>query len=639
MFFLNLSLGEFLTLLGALSGVITALYLLDRSKKKKVVSTLRFWVEAPRVDERSRRKRIREPWSFLLQLAGIVFLLLAIAQLQWGSRERPGRNHVLVLDTSSWTMQKSGNGILLDAVKRRARQYIAALPLHDRVMVIRADGLATPVVSFTDDRKLLSQAIEASAPSYSALSLGAALDSARRALRWSGGAKGEIVFVGTTRVVAAEDQATTVPNLRFLNIEADSENAGIRQVGLRRSPDARNLWAATIAIRNYGNQPQSLAVHLRFAATEFAARHLALSANEERNVEYKFSTSGAGTLTAWINHADSLAADNRVHLEMPTSAKLRLAVFSSRPSIWRTLFDADTNLAADYLQPAAYTAKPEADIVLLDGFNPSALPQVPSLWIAPPPDNSPVPVTGKVNDVVLNHWNAENSLDYGLHSRGMRLKSTEIFSAANGAIPVASVESGPVVIAAPAIANRPRLAVIGFDPGEPGLRYELSTPLLFANLVRWLEPDSYRISELTATPVGAVSIVLDPAEASQRIRVLDERGFAVPFTVRNGTLQLYAARPGTVRVITSDRERVLSLTLPDIAQYVWTPPAEAQRGLPGSPWNGASAIELWKWLAAFGGLLLFAEWYLFGRQRSFRRRTAPIWQTSSDRHERDLVNR
>jgi hypothetical protein len=61
--------------------------------------------------------------------------------------------------------------------------------------------------------------------------------------------------------------------------------------------------------------------------------------------------------------------------------------------------------------------------------------------------------------------------------------------------------------------------------------------------------------------------------------------------------------------------------------------------LPGSPWNGASAIELWKWLAAFGGLLLFAEWYLFGRQRSFRRHAAPIWQTSSDRHERDLVNR
>lgn len=639
MFFLNLSLGEFLTLLGALSGVITALYLLDRSKKKKVVSTLRFWVEAPRVDERSRRKRIREPWSFLLQLAGIVLLLLAIAQLQWGSRERPGRNHVLVLDTSSWTMQKSGNGTLLDAVKRRAGQYIAALPLHDRVMVIRADGLATPVLSFTDDRKLLSQAIEVSAPSYSALALADALDSARRALQWSGGAKGEIVFVGATRVAQVEDRTAAIPDLRFLDIEADLRNVGIRRVGLRRSPDVRNLWQATVAICNYANRPQSLTVHLRFAATEFAARRVALSANQERNLEYKFSTSGAGTLTAWIDHPDSLAADNRVQLEMPTSAKLRLAVFSSRPSVWRTLFDADPNLQAEYLQPAAYTAKPDVDVLLLDGFSPSAAPQVPSLWIAPPSDSAPVPVTGKVHDAVLNRWNAESSLDAGLHSREMRLKSAEVFSAGRGAIPVASVESGPVVIAAPATAQRPRLAAIGFDPGVPGLRYELSTPLLFANLMRWLEPDSYRVSELTAGPVGAASIALDPAEASRHIRVVDERGFAVPFTERNGTLQLYAARPGTVRVIGAERERVLSLNLPEVAQYVWTPPENVPRDLPASPLQGVAAIELWKWLAAFGGLLLFVEWYLFGSQRSFRRPAAPIRQPSADRHEHDLVNR
>ena len=37
MFFLNLSVGEFLGLLGVVSGLVTALYLLDRAKHKKVV--------------------------------------------------------------------------------------------------------------------------------------------------------------------------------------------------------------------------------------------------------------------------------------------------------------------------------------------------------------------------------------------------------------------------------------------------------------------------------------------------------------------------------------------------------------------------------------------------------------------------
>ena len=61
MFFLNLTLGEFLGLLGVLSGVITALYLLDRAKKKKMVSTLRFWSEGHPADEQRRRKHVRSP--------------------------------------------------------------------------------------------------------------------------------------------------------------------------------------------------------------------------------------------------------------------------------------------------------------------------------------------------------------------------------------------------------------------------------------------------------------------------------------------------------------------------------------------------------------------------------------------------
>jgi hypothetical protein len=639
MFFLNLSLGEFLTLLGALSGVITALYLLDRSKKKKTVSTLRFWVDAARVDERSRRKRIREPWSFLLQLAGILLLLLAIAQLQLGSREWAGRNHVLVLDTSSWTAQKSGKGILLDAVKRRALQYLASLPLRDRVMLMRADGLATPVVSFTDDRKLLSQAIGASAPSFSALSLESALDSASRALRWSAGNRGEVVFVGTERVAQLEDKAASVPGLRFLPVEANPENVGIRRVGLRRSPGERNVWQASITFRNYGAQPQNLTAHLRFAATEFAVRHIVIGAAEDQDLEYKFATSGPGTLTAWIDHPDSVASDNRVHVELPTPAKLRVTVFSSRPAVWQPLFDADTNLQSAFLPPGKYTTKPDADVVLLDSFSPAALPQLPSLWIAPPAEGSPVPVARKITDATLNRWNADSALGAGLHSRELRLSSTAVFSPASDTIEVASVESGPVVIAQPANNDRPRLAEIGFDPGTNGLRYELSTPLLFANLMRWLEPDSFRIAEVAATPVGAVSVPLDAAEANEKIRVLDEHGFAVPFTIRNGTLQLYAAKPNVIRIVSPDRERVLSLTLPEVGQYVWTPPANTPRDVPASLLLGPSAIELWKWLAISGGLLLFAEWFVYGRQRVFRWRATPVRRTPRDHHEQELVNR
>ena len=38
----------------------------------------------------------------------------------------------------------------------------------------------------------------------------------------------------------------------------------------------------------------------------------------------------------------------------------------------------------------------------------------------------------------------------------------------------------------------PKTAVIGFDPLEGDLKFELTTPLLFADLLRWLSPEAFR---------------------------------------------------------------------------------------------------------------------------------------------------
>ena len=46
MYLLNLSLMQFVAVFGTISAISVALYLLDRSRRKLVVSTLRFWVAA-----------------------------------------------------------------------------------------------------------------------------------------------------------------------------------------------------------------------------------------------------------------------------------------------------------------------------------------------------------------------------------------------------------------------------------------------------------------------------------------------------------------------------------------------------------------------------------------------------------------
>src|SRR5689334_16411325 len=109
MYFLNLSVFQFLAVFGSVAAVSVALYLLDRSRRKQVVSTLRFWVSAEQPAVAARRRRINQPWSLLLQLVSMALLVLAIAQLRFGSPAQSGRDHVIVLDVSAWMAARSGN--------------------------------------------------------------------------------------------------------------------------------------------------------------------------------------------------------------------------------------------------------------------------------------------------------------------------------------------------------------------------------------------------------------------------------------------------------------------------------------------------------------------------------------------------
>src|SRR5437764_2699205 len=200
---------------GSVSALVVALYLLDRSRRKQTVATLRFWVAAEQPTVVARRKKIQQPLSLLLQLISICLLLLAIAQLRLGSQGATPFDHVLILETSAWMGARSGAPrpqgappiTLMDEARARARAYIRSLPAGDRVMLVRADGLATPATVFESNRKKVVDAIAASEPGSTALNLEQAFEFARQIQSLSARRAGEIVFVGSGRVPEAEHAA------------------------------------------------------------------------------------------------------------------------------------------------------------------------------------------------------------------------------------------------------------------------------------------------------------------------------------------------------------------------------------------------------------------------------------------------
>ncbi len=629
--FLNLSLGELLGLAGAISAGVVALYLLDRSKRRQVVATLRFWTAADSRTEMKHRKRIQQPWSLLLQILSLLFLLIALAGPRLGSDDS-GRDHVLIVDTSAWMGARAGRTTLIDEARVAARAYIKALPSRDRVMIVRADALATPVTAFEADRQILDDAIAKSQPGASALNLSQALEFAQRAQKMQAQHSGEIVFAGAARVPEDEAALASVPsNLRVLQVTGAQENVGLRKIGLRRSTTVADTWDIFVSLRNYGLKPRDVGLELQFGGAPVGSKLFSLKPGEEQQATFAYKTRAAGYLEARLNSRDAFPQDDRAVVELPKEQPLHVVVYSSEPALLKPLIAFTQQVDATFESPAKYDPQVKADIVILDRFAPPVRPKASSIWIEPPPAGSPIPVKGTRSGLKLDAWRTGTPLGAGLRTKDVHLASAEIFTPAPGDIAVAESTEGPLIVARP---GSPKIVVLGFHPVKSSMKYELATPLLVANTLRWMAPDVFRTREVQAGTVGTVTLPIERGTDPAAVKVITEDNRPLPFTIEDNALRFFSGAPGTVRVITGSRELVYSLTLPDVAESLWRPPASVHKGIPRPTSNTVSATDIWPWFAVLGALGLLTDWLLFGRSRAYRLRAAKstitnIWKKAS----------
>ena len=618
MYFLNLSLLQFLAVFGSISAISVALYLLDRSRRKLVVSTLRFWIAAEHPAVAARRRKVQQPLSLLLQLVSMALLLLAIAQLRVGTPEQAGRDHVIVLDTSSWMAGRSGRGTLMDVARERAKQYLKALPVRDRVMLVRADGMATPATAFELDRKKVERAIAASEPGATALNLDQALIFARHVQGQDGRRVGEIAFIGSGRVAARDHSAGALPrNLRVIPVVDNIENVGLRKVGMRRSGADADTWEIYVAVRNYGARPHVVTLGLDFGPPGKLGRMAAgshvlnLAAGADAEASFEYRTSAAGILGVNLTPHDGFPGDDHAELELPAQPSLPVIVYSSQPELLKPVLSTTPRVTPVYRKPEEYRAT-DTGLVILDRFIPPERPRGDSIWIQPPASGAPIPVKTTVEQAAFTGWDAEHPGAAGLHTKDFKLERVEVFEAAPGDGRIGEVAAGPVIVARP---GKPKIVVLGFHPALSGMRYELATPLLFANLLRWVSPETFRRAEIAGGSVGAVKLEMDQATAAADVKVTAEDGSAVPFTVRDRTLNFFSGAPGGVKVVVGDREYIYSLTLPELWDAKWTAPVEAHTGIPRFNQIVESSSDLWPWLAVLGGIGLLVEWLAYGRFR------------------------
>ena len=616
MFLANLGLAEFLTLFGAASAVTVALYLLSRARSRHSVSTLRFWTAASESAKQQHRRRVDQPWSLLLQLLSICLLLLAIAQPRFGKRDDGSRDHVLLLDTSGWTAARAAQGNWLREIQIQALRWVRALPAQDRVMVVRVDSAPAPATRFESDRRMIEEAIKRSQPGVGAFVLDEALEFASNAQRLNAQRTGEIVYVGSGRVTTRSGvvQAELPRNLRVLAVVKQPVNAGITRVNLRRASNDSQVWEGVMAIHNYGVQAKAVPFAGAVGGSPVISGTLTVPPAGEAVANFSFRNRAAGWFDVRLGVTDDLSLDNRLTVELPALKTARVTVYSDETALFRPLLAADSRVEATYFPRSAYRAETDADVVILDRMGAVAAPQTNALWVLPA-EGSGIGVKPATGELLISDWPGQHPISSGLRSKDLRLTGAETLSLAQGDIAVAESSSGPLIVARQA---KFKSVFLGFHPFQSAMRFELVTPLLFANVVHWMVPDVFRQWDIQALTIGSVQVPLPAGADPATVRVTSDSRVPVPYTIEGKQVRLFSAEPSTVRVVAGSNEQVVSLSLPRVAETIWEPPASVRRDLRGLGSSSAVPQETWRWLAVLGLLGLLIDWFLFGRQRPWK---------------------
>ncbi len=623
---LNLTLGQLLAIFLPLAGMLVALYFYDRSRRRVVVSTLRFWPKRPAPPVTRRHKKLQQPLSLLLQLLAMLLLLLAIADLRFGISGGVRRHHVLVLDSSS--VMGRGNGGWMETARRRALAYLRAIPAGDRVLLIRAEGLPTPASAFTEDRTELREAIEATRAGWTALDLDAALELARTSLELALDAPdeaalddlegaGEIVYVGPGRL-ADEQGVSGVPRPRIIDTGAPADDAAIRRFSARRAQDDASRWEIRAELWNESGAPRAIQAAFFFEGRRLGDRQVDAPANGPAELEFRIRTEQAGTLEARLEIDDDHAANDRAVLELPAAVRRPVRVYTDRRDGFAALLRSTPRLDPRFDARSQASGAVSADSLrILDRAVGRTSTVQPGVYFAPAASASPVAVGGVVRGARITAWNTVHPLGAGLREADVELRQTLVFEPKPDDVVIASVEQGPVAVARSS--GGERFVVVGFDPLDPALANRLTTPLLFANIVRWFAPEVFRVTELRAVSPGSAEVDVSPALREQvEVEPLDGRSPAWVWS--EGRVRLFSRAPSVNLIKTPFDQVRLSMSFPETAVARWQPPAEALRGVPPAV-SGLSpaGARLWPWLSLLALAILAYDWTVYGRgsQTSF----------------------
>jgi hypothetical protein len=615
--------------------IIIAMYLLKLRRTDQVISSTFLWHRIIRdVEANAPWQRLRRNILLLLQLLFLLVIIISLARPFTWTEGAVGDANILIFDTSASMAATDVNPNRLQVAKDQARLLISNLPLDSRCTIIEAGSKPSVLISSSQDKRQIYQAIESlniqsgESDMTTALELASAI-----AARMP---DTEIVIYSDGNV-GLPTQLTINGHVRYQPIGINGDNQAISLVNLRSENDSVTAFVQVI------NQSMST-VQRRLTILADGqlvdAHDLDIPAKGQASIISEGLPIEAEVFEAKFADSDVLTFDDTAWAVQRTPDIQNVTLISRGNRFLETALGLLSNLEIQTIRPEGYSFESQNDspnLTIFDSFVPTdTLPTGNLLFIGPIASTSFFSITGTLENPKPQPFRDTDPL-----LKYVDLSEVSILDAANIKLPewartvlIDEISGNPLLFVGQVDGRR--IAVFAFDLRNSDLPLQVAYPILATQLLDWLLPGS--IGDIPAQVSPGQAVTFSPPLGVTKLTITRPDGSDTAIETQNGQAIYADTNQLGVYQVTWSEDQSLFFTanfsniqetdiLPKEQLSLIDNDTETQSGF-----TREARLEWWHPLVFFALILLITEWLVYNRATFSKIRHLILKTKSSTSH-------
>ena len=587
---------------------IVALYFLKLRRQKIPVSSTWLWARSTQdLRVNAPFQRLRKSLLLLLQLLLVALAAFALAGPVGHAAPPDQKRWVFILDRSASMRMTDVEPSRLGLAKEQAKQILSGIGSADEVMVIAFANRAQVMTPFTSNHPAVERAIDAIESSDAPTRAEEAFRIAASALQTA--ALSEIVVLSDGRFesIRGMPAETTV---RYVAVGAKPRNAALTAVDVRRPERTDDPWTIFAHVDLFHGTETEIPVELYLDGRLRAIKKVTLPPQAGGAVIFEIYDAEPRVVHLVLDYEDDLAADNRAWFVVQRD-RARVMVASAGNYFLEKAVGNLRDIDAVRATEVSAATLGAADVVVLDGIMPEALPEGRYLIFGGVPPWEGIKATKILEYPVVADWDRRHPVTRGLELGELSIKSAPHLELPGFGRPIVEAANAPLIFTWEK--GRTRAVVVTFPLLDTDWPLRLSFPLFISHAVEWLlESEKSQVH-----PGDPLRVTLGEKQTEAEVVTPDGERHVIEGepgrTIHFGQTE----RAGLYMVGAKDDLRPVAVNLLDPQESAGRVEKELRLDTGAVKATEAvvpDALPYWPWLASIALVLLFLEWLVYHRR-------------------------